>query len=108
MSRQFYVAGTMASSLDWKPISEPPTRRCGWFAGAILPVNHDSIEIEEINAWRAQFGFAKVWYNQSSTGKWWEATPDDRSSRLIGVRMTHWAELPTVPRLTELPNKTDA
>jgi hypothetical protein len=97
-------AANCSPSLAWKPITEEPTERCGWYAAAVNPVNADEIDAAGINSWREKFGFTKVWYNKpakSSPGTWWESDPHGQRSRPIGHRMTHWAELPTVPRIPE-------
>lgn len=92
-----------APALEWHPISEPPPRKFGWFAAAILPVNHADIGVAEINEWRSKFGFSKVWYNGNSVGKWWEPDPHGPRSEAIAERITHWAELPPVPMIDEKP-----
>lgn len=95
-------AATCSPSLAWKPITEPPTENCGWYAAAVLPVNHAELDAAGINSWRAQFGFTKVWYNHSgSHGSWWEPDPHGNRSKPISDRMTHWAELPPVPMIPE-------
>ena len=88
-------------SLNWKPMTEKPTERCGWYAAAVLPVNYAELDADEINAWRKQFGFTKVWHNNSgSYDSWWEPDPHGNRSKPISDRMTHWAELPSVPTIT--------
>lgn len=82
-------------------MTENPAERCGWYAAAVLPVNHAELDADGINSWRAQFGFTKVWYNRSSHGQWWEPDPHGNRTQPIGDRMTHWAELPAVPLIPE-------
>jgi len=87
-------------SLAWRPLTEEPTERCGWYAAAVNPVNAAELDAAGINSWREKFGFTKVWYNKpgkSSQGTWWEPDPHGQRSQPIGHRMTHWAELPPVP-----------
>lgn len=96
-SKNAPLSWTTCSELDWRPMSEEPPEKFGWYAAAVNPINADELDAAGINAWREQFGFTKVWYNASSIGKWWEPDPHGRRSQRIGHRMTHWAKLPPVP-----------
>ena len=80
--------------IKWHPITQTPKVEHGWFAAAINPVNADECSAESLNEWRRKYGFTKVWYNKdSSHGGWWGG------DKPIKNRMTHWAELPSVPLL---------
>ncbi len=85
------------SDLNWYPIAEPPIRHCGWFAGAMNPANHAELTPEQINEWRKEYGFTKVWYNRDAHRKWWEPDFHGDGSKPVDDRLTHWAELPSVP-----------
>jgi hypothetical protein len=91
-------------TINWKPVTEQPKKGFGWFAVARLPKNHSgSAESTEVNtegdnSWRRSFGFSKAWLNN---GEWWEADVHAKQSINITGLVTHWAELPEVPELTE-------
>lgn len=86
------------NSLDWKPISQDPPVKHGWFAVAVLPQDHQNLSLEQINKWRFHHGFEKAWFNADDPVDPW--TVDEF---FTNGRITHWAELPKVPTLTEKP-----
>ena len=103
-------APTCSPSLDWNPISETPAKNFGWYAAALLPFNHAVLSPSSINSWREKFGFTTVWYNASSSVKWWVADFHGSGASPVFDRITHWAELPSVPLILDndhvLPHPT--
>lgn len=90
------------NSLDWKPISQDPPVKHGWFAVAVLPLDHDELTLEQINLWRERYGCQEAWFIAESVDKWYRVS-EPRSAVACKHLITHWTELPQVPTLTEKP-----
>lgn len=91
--------------MKWYTLDKKPTKGFGWFAVAQLPKNHSgsnsndkNIDINGDNSWRKSFGFEKAWLNN---GRWFAGSVRTKNSVDITPYITHWAELPDVPILTE-------
>jgi hypothetical protein len=60
----------------------------------LKPVNFKDFEDEkELNDWIKDFGFEKVWFNNS---KFWSR---EHTGIDISERVTNWADIPDVPLL---------
>lgn len=90
--------------MNWKEITQMPTKTYGWFAVATLPRNHsgsgekDNTDLAGDNSWRKSFGFTRAWLND---GEWYEADPTGYRCNNITRFVTHWDYLPEVPVLSE-------
>ena len=88
--------------MNWKELSIKPKEKFGWFAVAVLPLNHSGSEhemktnLEGDNDWRKRFGFTKAWLNN---GEWYEPDATGFRTRNITNLVTHWDYLPEVPVL---------
>lgn len=96
-----YKSGKKRSEekIVWYPISKLPKEHHGWFMAAINPANYEKLTADEINAWRNEFGFTKVWYNEDAVNKWYEPDPHGYRSRPVEDIITHWAYPIKVPKI---------
>lgn len=82
-------------AVEWQDAAIVPNGS-GWYSIALLAANHE--ELDDQNFWRESFGYSKAWWN-SSTERWWEPDPHGKSSRDVTDRVTHWGNLPKVPKI---------
>jgi len=90
--------------MEWNSFKKIPPKAFGWYCVATLPRNHSghpSVKngsLKGDNEWRQSFGFTKAWLNN---GRWFEADISTKRATDITAYVTHWAECPKVPELTE-------
>ena len=89
--------------MNWIKSNELPKRPYGWFAAALVPRNHSETKDLD-NDWRSSFGFTKAWFNN---GRWFESDAHGHGMRDVTDRVTHWAEMPQVPELTDVFESSD-
>lgn len=91
-----------AVKIEWMDCKNDPPGFFGWYLVALLPVNHKDLSVEQINHWRKSFGCTKAWYN--SNGQWFEPDAHGRDCVEITERVTHWAQLLSVPVIPDMSN----
>lgn len=90
--------------MEWNSFKKLPSKGFGWFCVATVPRNHsgsplkDKCDLKGDNEWREDFGFTKAWLNN---GRWYDHGVSNKSTVDITEYVTHWAECPKVPELTE-------
>jgi len=85
-----------AAQSHWLPYPANFPGESGWYAIALLPVNHsnsgmeDKTDVSGENAWRNSFGYNIGWWHNF---RWYIHRED------VTDRVTHWKERDAVPDL---------
>lgn len=86
----------LESIIEWNVYSSMfSPLKSGWYVVALIPKNCSKLTEDEMNDWRKNAGFDKAWHYD---GKWFISRIGMHSIDVTD-RVTHYGELPLVPKI---------